>query len=1010
MIIQEIMDIKNVHIEKSIHIIKLAAFLLIAGMSMTTIGKAYAQEAQNKIKLTGKVIDKVGTIIIGANIIEKGNPSNGTITDIEGNYSLSIPSNATIKVSYVGYVEQEISVGKRSSITITLMEDTKTLDEVMVVGYGKQSKRYVTGAIAKVDLSTIGESANTNINQALRGKVAGVQFIDNTRPGQNGDILVRGARSLTASNYPLIVVDGIIFNGNFLDINPNDVQEMNVLKDASATAIYGSKAANGVILITTKRGTDEKPVIRINVSGGLQNWSFTPAILTPEKYLQKTLDYRSQNGQESIPENIASYLSSPEAENYRNNNTIDPYDLLSQQGSVKMLDASISGKTSNTNYYLSGLWSREKGIVLNDNADRIAIRFNFESKINDWLRTGFTSQFSLRDLSGVRVDFAGIHRLSPYAQIYLDTDKKDLKLYPVDDSIFPNPLFNAKHNSNENINYNLFANFFAVIDVPFIKGLTYRFNYSPNLRWGHEYNMSPIYKEQGLNNTGTVSKYNKEQCEWVMENIVDYGKTFGNHHVDVTLLYGASAFKGEDVTASGSNLYTDVNGWNNMGIAVQQRIASYAQAYSSVSMMARLNYRFMERYMLTLTSRRDGYSGFGVNHKYGDFPSAAFSWIASEESFLKNVSLINQLKLRLSYGSVGNQAIAPYQSLDRTANVYYVFGDGGSTSTGVYPSQMPNNDLRWETTTTTNLAVDFEVLNHRLGGTVELYNLRTYNLLMDQSLPSMTGFPKVLANIGETNNKGIEVSLNSVNVTSGKFEWSTDLVFSANKNKIVHLTGVDADGDGEEDDNIANKWFIGEPVGVVYDYVFDGIYQEGDTDIPAGWKPGFVRVKSFNENGQVTPSDRRVLGQTTPKYRWGLTNKFTYSNWSLSVFVNSMQGWIGGFEIIPYYPGRPLNMFDVGYWTSENKSNTRPSLVYNNPLGQGFYLSRDFIRIQDVSLSYTFKSEQLKSLKIRDLRAYLSIKNLYTVTNWLGYDPENGSGAGAYPTPRTFMAGFSISL
>jgi TonB-linked SusC/RagA family outer membrane protein len=981
------------------------------GLTFKRTGNTFAILKQDKstVPISGTLTDANGERIIGASIAEKGT-TNGTTTDVNGTFSLTVAENAVLQISYIGYVAREIAVGNQTDLNITLQEDLQYLEEVVVVGYGTQSKRYITGSVAKVDLSNVGNSANTNINQVLRGRVAGVQFIDNTRPGQNGSILIRGQRSIKASNDPLVVVDGIIYNGNFLDINPNDVQEMNILKDASATAIYGSRAANGVILITTKKGDSDKPLIRFSASTGLQNWSYTPDVLNPQQYIQKTLDYRAQNGQDADPAKIESYLSGPEAENYRNGITINPYDIISQQGSIQNYDVSISGRTPNTNYFISGLWSDERGLVVNDNAKRIALRFNFESKITDWLRTGITSQFARRDLSGVRADFAGIHRLSPYAKLYMDEEKTKYKLYPVDDSIIPNPLFETNLQSREEINYNLLANFYAIVSIPFIKGLSYRLNYSPNYRWGHNYYLSPIYTEQGLNRTGTVEKYNGSQVEWTMENIVDYSRTFGKHHIAATLLYGANEYNGENTTATGRNLYNDANGWNNLGIAQQQSVASSASAYSSISMMARLNYRFNDRYLLTLTARRDGYSGFGVNNKYGDFPSAALSWIVSEEPFIKNIPVIDLLKFRLSYGKTGNQAISPYQSLDRTGTTYYVYGDGGSTAVGTYPSGMANANLAWESTTATNFAVDFEVLKSRLGGTVELYNLETTNLLMDQSLPSMTGFASVVANVGETNNKGIEITLNSVNISTPKFEWHTDLVFSTNKNKIVHLTRMDADGDGKEDDNIANRWFIGQPVRVAYDYVFEGIYQDGDTDIPAGWKPGFVRVKTANENGVPTPDDRIIIGQLDPKYRWGLNNTFRYDNLTFSVFINSMQGWIAPFEIVPYYPGRPLNFYDTGYWTAENKSNTRPSLVYTNPLGQGFCISRDFIRIQDVSLSYSFKNEFLNPLKINSLSAFFSIKNLYTFTDWLGYDPENGSQAGGFPTPRTFMAGINISF
>lgn len=971
-------------------------------------------DKSQRIRYNGLVKDSESIPIVGATVVITGS-STGVVTDAEGRFSLETLPGGTISISYIGYESQEIVLGAKTSLTIILKQQSQGIDEVIVVGYGRQSKRFVTGAIASVDLESNSLTANTNIGQALRGKMAGVQFTDSGRPGQDGSILIRGTRSISAGNNPLIIVDGITFNGTMSDINPDDVKEMRVLKDASSASIYGSRAANGVILIETRKGENGKPVIDFNLSAGFQNWTYTPKLLNSTQYLQKTLDYRFQNGQDAYPEDIALYLSAPEAANYARNKTIDPYDVVSQDSYLQNYSVSISGATPNVSYFISGLYNQENGLILNDNAERFTVRANLETKIYDWFKVGINAQFSRRDKSGVTADMSQVHYLSPYAQLYVDDDKSNPKLYPVDDSLIGNPLFNALTRKRDEKYNNLFANIFANIDIPFIKGLSYRLNYSPGFRWNHTYTMRPIYKEQGKNDTGAGGKTHYEYVDWVLENIIDYTRDFGRHGVSVTLMYGASSYSNNSTSAGSTNYFNDVLGWDSLEVGETQTASSGASRKRDVSMMGRLNYRYNDRYLVTFTVRRDGSSVFGRNNKYATFPSAAVAWIVSEESFLKNnAKWIDMLKLRVSWGKIGNQAISAYGTLTQSATTKYVFGDGGNTSIGIYPSAMGNNNLKWETTTSTNVAIDFQLFQNRLSGTLEYYNTKTNDLLLKQNLPIMTGFPQVWTNLGEVKNSGVEVTLNSVNLQTPKFSWSTDFVFSYNKNKIVSLYGIDADGDGHEDDDIANAWFIGQPVHVEYDYVFDGIYQIGDP-MPAGYQPGYVRVKTASDDPtQVADaSDKEVIGQKEPKFRWGLNNTFRYGNWSLSAFVNATHGWIAKFDrILPYKPGAPVNMLDVGYWTDRNQSNSRPSLVYTNPLNHRFYLKRDFIRIQDVTLAYTFNKQQLSQMGIQKLRIYATVKNLCTFTDWLGFDPETGNvpGENGFPTPRTFMLGLNFSF
>ncbi|GAB2578509.1 SusC/RagA family TonB-linked outer membrane protein [Spirosoma areae] len=990
-------------------------------LNRTTVSTTPAPTDQT---ISGTVTDEKGGGLPGVSVVIKGT-QRGTTTDPDGKYKLTTPNDVpiTLTFSFVGYASQEVVVGNRSTLNISLVPDKKSLDEVVVIGYGTQSKRNVTGSVAKVDLKQLVNTPNTNISQALRGRVAGVQFTDNGRPGQGGSILVRGQRSISANNNPLIVVDGIFFNGSLADINPNDIESMEVLKDASAAAIYGSRAANGVILITSKKGTTDKPTIRVNSYYGVSDWSYKMKLLSPERYIQKTLDFRSQTGLDADPAKIESYLALSEAENYKNGRTIDPWDEVSQDAGIQSYDVSISGRSGRTNYYLSAGLVDEKGLIYNDNSKRTSFRANVENQITDWLKIGINSTYINRNLSGQEASLYNAYFTSPYGKLYYDDAKTQPTQFPVpEDQLIGNPMAGLL-NKNEEINQNLFTNFFALVQVPFLEGLSYRLNVSPNLRWSRNYNFNRQDVNRPAVNTTSASKMNRQDYDWVLENILTYDKQINeNHGFDVTLLYGRNHAGWESTTASASPLANDALGWNNLNLGQVQVTRSDGAAQDGVSSMARFNYRFKNRYLATFTARRDGSSVFAANNKYATFPSGALAWIVSDEPFMKRISALNLLKLRLSYGTVGNQAISPYQSLALSTTNQYVFGDGGSTATGIFTSSMANNDLKWETTVSANVALDFELFKGRIGGTVEYYNMDTRDLILRRALPTNTGFTSILSNLGATNNKGIELTLNTVNLQQGKFEWSSNLIFSANKNKIVHIYNSDTNGDGREDDDLGNRWFIGQPVSVLYDYSFDGIYQQGD-NLPTGYKPGWVRVKDLNGDGKFdAANDRSVIGQLQPNLRWGITNVFRYGNLSLSVFINAMQGWMQSLSILDIrnaptgagnYPERPANMIDAGWWTPENQSATRPGMSYTNPLGHNYYMSRDFIRIQDVSLSYEFPKTVLSRLKIGSLRAYASGRNLATFTKWLGPDPESGynrQDSPFYPTPRTVTLGLNLSF
>lgn len=991
---------------------------IVSSKSIIISDKQKKSKDVQLIKVTGNIKDENGDIIIGANVIVDGTTT-GTISDLDGNYLLeNIPANSMLVISYLGMRTQKISIDGKNNINIKLANDAVNLDEVVAIGYGTQSKRFVSGSISSIKASEVGKDLpNTNIAQSL-SSVPGILFIGDGRPGQDGSLLIRGQNSLSGGNTPLIVLDGIIFSGSLSDINPQDIETVDILKDASSATVYGSKAANGVILIQTKKGTTEKPTVRVNFFTAASDPSNQLKLLSPERYIERKLNWREQQGLEADPKNIANYLTVTEAENYNKGISKNAWDAISQNSRTKAVDISISANTKHITYYLSGSFNDDKGLIYNDNQTRNTFRANVGSKITDWLSIGLDATYSNRDLSGKEASVIDAYRASPFSTFY-HPDGEPTQYSVAEEQAGSNPLYSAILTKNEEINENLFSNVYFDVDIPFIQGLNFKVNYSPNVRWGHNYNYVRQDKYRS-NNMTSANKFNQREYMWECENILSYKKTINDDHsFDFTFLYSRNHLDFESTNASAERLNVEGLGYNALQFGSTLTNTSDAYITEGISYMGRVNYRLKNRYLLTLTARRDGSSVFAKNNKYATFPSSSLAWIMSEESFMKKVRFVNLLKLRASYGSVGNQAISPYQSLSLSDMKRYVFGDSGATSIGIVTSTLGNENLRWENTTSQNFAIDFEMLNSRIGGTIEFYNSDTKDLLVKRSIPVMNGYSSIFSNIGQTNNQGIEVALHTVNIKSSNFKWNSDFSLTYNRNKIVHLYGQDLNKDGKEDDDIDNNWFIGKPINSYYDYVNNGIYQENDSDIPAGSQPGFVRVKDLDNNGIIDSKDRTVVSSGgTPMYQIYFRNNFEYKNFSLSVSLISMLDWNAKFNLInPLAPGRSFGSIDVDWWTKENKSNTRPSLNYSNPLKTSWYSSRDFLRVKDIALAYEFDKALLSKIKISGLRVYVSAKNLLTLTNWLGSDPENGGDYVdeqgydmSFPMPRTYSVGMNISF
>jgi len=901
---------------------------------------------------------------------------------------------------------QEVAVGAQTNINVALETDMEQLQEVVVVGYGEQEFRDLTGAISGVKIEEQENLPNTNLIQAMRGTMAGVNVTDNGRPGSSGNILVRGQNSIGANNDPLIILDGAIFNGNFADINQNDVASIDVLKDASATAIYGARAANGVILITTKRGTSTKPTFSFNTYTGFQAYGRRPDQMNGDQYVQKQLDYYEYVGQPVNPNNPISYLQPDEIPNFEAGRTIDPWEQIKQDAPIYNVELSVSGKSEKTNYFISGAYTNQKGLIANDNFERISARVNLDNKVTDWFTLGLNASFTQRDESGIEADILNAGRLSPFGDMFLDDGS--INFFPQTDQLIPNPLMRTNI-QNEDISQNLFSNAYAIVDFPFLEGLSYRLNFSNQFDWGRDYRFQDDRTFDGQRNNGIGRRTEAAEQYMLIENILNYDRIFGDHSIGVTLLFSNDETTQRATLTQDQGFVNTALGFNSIGLGSQPQISISETEFRRVSYMGRLNYKFRNRYMVTLTARRDGYSGFGADNKFGLFPSVALGWLLSEEGFMKDISSIDFLKLRASFGSNGNQAIAPYQSISRMEELFYVFGS--TSRVGFTPSTIANSALGWETSNSLNIGLDFSFLNERLSGAIEFYNTNTEDLLLRREIPIMTGFASIFDNIGATRNTGVEITLNTMNINKSDFQWSSSFVFSRNVNEITGLYGSDVDGDGIEDDDLQNGWFIGHPIDAIFDYELDGIVQAGDPVLDANlFQPGYYNIVDQNDDGTITPGeDRTILGQRQPDFRFGINNTFRYKNFTLSTFINSM---VGGMIFNPNldfsgtFPDR-ANQLALDYWTPQNTGAEFPSIGYPNPFDHGIYDSRTFVRLQDVNLSYNLPEGALNKLGMSSASVYVSGKNLITLTDFHGWDPENGNAffVADFPMPRIFTLG-----
>jgi TonB-dependent starch-binding outer membrane protein SusC len=1020
-----------------------SSFLLIRGtvslLAASSLNVSF-YDGQQQIKISGRVADANNNPLIGVNVVEKGT-TNGVMTGADGTYSLTVASgNSILTFSFIGYDSKEAAVGNQTTVNMTLTESIVGLDEVVVVGYGTQRREAVTGSVATMRGDVIRDVPSSNVTQALQGRVSGVDMQQtSSKPGAVMQIRIRGARSLTASNDPLVVLDGIPFAGSIGDINPSDIKSLDILKDASATAIYGSRGANGVILITTNSGKKgQKPIVTYNGYQGMNS------------IFKK---YPMMNGEEFVRLRKAAGIYTNGVDESDDINT-NWQDLFYRTGRVLNHNLSLSGGSDNGNYNFGAGYYREEAIMPGQDYTRFSIRGTLDHEIGKYFRFGFTSNNNYSITNGGNLNLYGVLSLSPIADPYKDdgTWKRTIKM-PLDEQwTYSKDIINNLGDKwiDQGKAYGSYNTIFGEVKIPWVEGLKYHINLGGNLRM----NNTGSYTGEGVfsSNPTTVSTAtisNSLTTSWVIENLLTYDRTFGKHQVNAVGLYSADQTLYNSSQVSAKDIPADAFQFYNLGQAAGEKtIDPNFQAYQlsgMMSWMGRVMYSYDNRYMLSATIRSDASSRLAEGHKWHTYPAVSAGWNIKNESFMKDIEVMTLLKLRVGYGQTSNQSVDPYATLGLLSTRPYNFGS--TYSTGFYVSTLPNPDLGWEYSKTWNYGLDFALLNNRLSGTIEYYVTNTEDVLLSVGLPNTSGVSSYTGNIGATQNKGLELSLNGVILESASgWTWEAGVNFYANRNKLVSLASGQV-----KDEN--NWWFVGSPINVIYDYNKIGLWQEGDADLlkyEPGGNVGMIKVEytgDFNDDGtptrQIGPADRKVI-DIEPKFQGGFNTSVAYKGFDLGI-VGAYQG--GGILISTLYSsagylnlmtGRRGNV-NIDYWTPENTGAKYPKpggiLSGDNPkyastLG---YFDGSFVKIRSLTLGYSFNQKGIKNAGFEKLRLYCTVQNPFVLFSpyhkETGMDPEtnsygNQNAAVAYsynlrrlltigtntPATRKFLIGIDVTF
>ncbi|WP_229313476.1 SusC/RagA family TonB-linked outer membrane protein [Larkinella terrae] len=1005
----------------------------------------------SEITVGGKVTDNKGQSLIGVNIVVKGTTV-GTTTDENGGFSLKVENRDQVLVfSFVGFQTKEVELKTQTRLEVVLQESDKTLEEIVVVGYGTQKKRDLTGAVAQISATRLENENPASVQDILRGNISGLNVGYSTTAKPASSLQVRGSNTLNANGDPLIVLDGIIYYGQLLDINPNDIQTIDVLKDASSAAVYGAKAANGVILITTKSGQSGKAMVTLNTNTGITSLAHDQPLYNANDFLYFRADVqRSMNANQNplkytnpnaLPASMPLKdwlaldgatgdptttwlnrlnLSQVEIDNYKAGRTNDWYKKVFQQGVQQDYNVSVSGKNDDISYYISLGYMDNQGIVVGDRYRTFRSRLNLDARIAKFLKIGINTQFSSRDDGYVPVVWSNMVNASPWGSEF--DDKGNQRLSPQDDQIALNPALSKAYTNRLSINNTLISTIYSVVTLPF--GITYQANFSPRVEGYRYFNHQSADSPQWAQAGGYAQREQLDIYSWQIDNLFKWKKTFGkSHDLDITFLANLEKYQSWQNRIENSGFDpSDQLGFHNIGTGKNPIVTSNDEYGTADALMGRLFYSFKSRYMLTLSLRRDGYSAFGQKNPRATFPAAALGWVISDEKFF-NSSWLNYLKLRFSYGFNGNRDIGRYVAIsDLVAGKYLHVSPTGTLKqvSMLYVNRMSNENLQWEKKSSLNIGVDFSMLRNRISGSIETYTMTSTNLLVQRSLPDVTGFKTVWANLGEIRNRGIELNLTSVNINTPLVTWKSTLNFSMNRNKIISLYGdrqniLDSEGKvigTREPNDITNKWFIGQPLDVIWDIKILGVYQKNEAELAQkyGVKPGDFKLQDVNNDGKYTDADRQFLGYTEPRFRWTLRNELRlFKRFDVSFMMYSYWGNKGSFNTAKNQNGYMdrVNAYMQPYWTAENPINDYARLSSSDgSASYSVYRDRSFVRLENVSVAYNLPANVFGRLGLKNAKAYFSVRNVAVYSReWSFWDPENGA-----PTPRTATLGINVSL
>lgn len=1033
---------------------------------VTVFLTAFTLYAQREI--TGTVMDENSQPLPGVNVFIKGTTT-GTITDAEGNYSLRAPEDpeAVIVFSSIGYGTQEIPIGDQTTFSPSMEPDYVGLDEVVVVGYGTQKKSDITGSLSSVSAQQIEEIPVTNVNQALQGRAAGVDVVNQSFGlNQSPQIRIRGNRSIAAGNDPLYVIDGVPIAGTINDINPGDIESIEVLKDASATAIYGSRGANGVILITTKRGKAGQFNVTLESNFTIKNELRFFDQLTGHEWMEIARNNNRSSNRYGTPfpnptddysivrampyevwENVESGYTYnddgtvamrpvtdaereawsevmgtvPDEVPVYDPNGVESYDWFSEGRNENALTQnhqfSLSGGTERVAAYFSLGYIDEMGQGVGERYQRISPRLNLDFQATDWLKIGMSTIFNSELADYGEGLLWGVTSMLPVSEPY-DTSGNFL-INPTNDTQVKNPLRDEQLNAREDRTSRYLGAYYA--EISFTKHLKYKLNVSQDYRHWRRGRYQHALSSARYPSVNWVQYSQNQQLNYSVENLIFYNRQFGAHTLGVTLLQSIEAARREETNMEAQNLPYDSQLWYNMESAADPTTSTLSSGYwrrQLASFMGRVNYGFDDKYLLTASLRYDGSSVFYVDNQWDYFPSASLAWKLHNESFMQNIDALSQLKLRVGYGTVGQSGSAPYETAGRIQESQYVFGE--VPAKGYSPELIQTRDVGWEKTTTVNLGLDFGLFRNRISGSLDVYRANTNDLLLNKTIPAVTGYTSVRANVGKVRNEGVELALYTFNVDRGDFRWETDFTFTTNREQIVELA------EGAVDD-IANGWFIGEPINSYYTYQFDGIWQVKDSAQIAfyngtgnnGFAPGKIRVADVDGNDTINANDQMVVGHNVPKFSGGITNRFYYKGFELSFFFFFRVGH-GIYSRDGHYftmTSRYATPFLVDYYLpmgteAENADavHPAPANIRDRYESAMWYREASFLKLRHVTLAYNVPSSVTNRLRISSLRLSVQAFNPLLVTDYPYLDPEAQASDTNRTPPGTSHRGWTFSV